>query len=72
MAPPQPLPERKPASRGLLRSIRAVAWSLIGLRKGSEYQQDIENITPLQIIMVGLIAIFLLVLGLIALVNWLV
>ena len=55
-----------------LRTIRAVAWSLIGLRKGSEYQQDLQKINPLHVIVVGLTAIFLLVLGLIAVVNWVV
>ena len=43
----------------LLRTVRAVAWSLIGLRKGSEYQQDVEKLNPLHIIVVGLIAVFL-------------
>lgn len=56
----------------LPRTVRAVAWSLIGLRKGSEYQQDVEKLNPLHIIAVGLAAVFLLVLGLIALVNWVV
>ena len=56
----------------LLRTVRAVAWSLIGLRKGSEYQQDLQKINPLHIIVVGLLAIFLLVLSLIAVVNWVV
>ena len=56
----------------LLRTVRAVAWSFIGLRKGSEYQQDLEKINPLHIIVVGLLAIFLLVLSLIAVVNWVV
>jgi len=56
----------------LLRTVRAVAWSLIGLRKGSEYQQDVEKLNPIHIIVVGLIAVFLLVIGLIGLVNWIV
>jgi hypothetical protein len=56
----------------LLRTVRAVAWSLIGLRKGSEYQKDIEKLNPVHIIIVGLVAIFLLVVGLIGLVNWIV
>lgn len=43
----------------LWRTVRAVAWSLIGLRKGSEYAQDLEKINPIHIIVVGLIAIFL-------------
>ena len=45
----------------LLRTLKAVAWSLIGLRKGSEYRNDLERINPLHIIAVGLIAIFALV-----------
>ncbi len=49
-----------------------MAWSLIGLRKGSEYQQDVEKLHPLHIIAVGLVAVFLLVIGLIGLVNWIV
>ena len=64
----------KPLERkgSLLRTVRAVAWSLIGLRKGSEYQQDVEKLNPLHIIVVGLVAVFLLVMGLMALVNWVV
>ena len=65
----QPAVQRKGS---FLRTIRAVAWSLIGLRKGSEYQQDLQKINPLQVIVVGLAAIFLLVIGLIAVVNWVV
>ena len=67
--PSEPVVRRKGAP---LRTVRAGAWSLIGLRKGSEYQQDLEKINPLHIIVVGLMAIFLLVLSLIAVVNWVV
>ena len=56
----------------LLRSMRAVAWSFIGLRKGAEYQRDQERIQPLHVVLVGLVAIFALVLLLIGLVNWVV
>ena len=67
-------PTVKPHERkgALLRTVRAVAWSLIGLRKGSEYQKDIEKLNPIHIIVVGLGALFLLVVGLIVLVNWVV
>ena len=66
----QPASEQvsKPKS-SFLRTILAVAWSLLGVRKGSEFEQDLASITPLHVIFVGLVAIFLLVLGLIALVN---
>ena len=74
MKTPSGEPATKPHERkgSLPRTVRAVAWSLIGLRKGSEYQQDIEKLNPLHIIVVGLIAVFLLVIGLIGLVNWIV
>ena len=72
--PVRPSADVKPSQRkgSLLRTVRAVAWSLIGLRKGSEYQQDIEKVNPIHIIVVGLMAVFLLVMGLIGLVNWVV
>lgn len=54
----------------LLRSIRAVAWSLIGLRKGSEYRQDLQQVHPLHVIAVGLVAIFAFVGLLMAVVQW--
>ena len=62
--------ERVTQRRGsLLRTVRAVAWSLIGLRKGSEYREDMDKINPLHIIAVGLFALFALVVGLIVAVN---
>ena len=73
-APLGPSADVKPSQRkgSLLCTVRAVAWSLIGLRKGSEYQQDVEKLNPIHIIVVGLMAVFLLVMGLIGLVNWVV
>jgi hypothetical protein len=72
-APPKPTGQAPHERKGSLgRTVRAVAWSLIGLRKGSEYQQDVEKLNPLHIIAVGLVAVFLLVIGLIAIVNWVV
>jgi hypothetical protein len=54
------------------RTVKAVAWSFIGLRKGSEYRQDIEKLNPLHIVLVGLVAVFLLVLALMTVVKWVV
>lgn len=61
-----------PVKGGRLRTVRALLWALLGVRKGSDYQKDVENITPLQVIVGGLVAIFLLVAGLILIVNWIV
>ena len=51
-------------------SVRAVAWALLGVRKGSEYERDFARLSPLHVVVVGLVAIFALVVGLIVLVNW--
>ena len=61
-----PLPPRA----SLARSVRAVAWSLIGLRAGKEYRRDLQSIQPLHIVLVGLLALFGFVLLLIAVVKW--
>jgi hypothetical protein len=55
-----------------LRTIQAVLWSFVGLRKNSESQQDIEKLNPFHIIGVAIGLALLFVLGLIALVNWVV
>lgn len=53
----------------LIRSVKAVAWSFLGIRKSSEFQEDIDKITPLHVLGVGLVAGLLFVIGLIVLVN---
>ena len=69
MSQNNPMPKRKTP---WLRTIQAVLWSFVGLRKNSEYQQDIEKLNPFHIIGVAIGAALLFVLGLIALVNWVV
>lgn len=56
----------------LARSLKAVLWAFIGLRKGSEFQQDIAKVTPFQLIAVGLVMCFLFVIGLMFFVKWVV
>ena len=55
--------------RPLWRSIVAVAWSFIGIRKNSEFQEDLSHITPLHVLGVGLVAGLLFVIGLMLIVN---
>ncbi len=55
-----------------LRTIQAVAWSFIGIRRNSDYQEDIARLNIVHIIIVAIAAVILLVLGLVALVHWVV
>ena len=65
-------PEMPVSKTSWLRTIQAVLWSFVGLRKNADYQQDLEKLTPFHIIGVAIVAALLFVLGLIALVNWVV
>ena len=56
----------------LLRTAKAVLWSFVGIRKNSEYQEDLGKLNPFHVIAVALVAVALFVGGLIALVHWVV
>ena len=57
---------------GVLRTIKAVAWSFIGLRGRQGHEQDIRLVKPLHLVAIGLAALFVFVGGLMALVHWMV
>jgi hypothetical protein len=61
-----------PARASLWRSIRTVAWSFLGVRKNSEFQEDLARVSPFHIIAVGIAGALIFVLGLVVLVNWVV
>jgi hypothetical protein len=53
-----------------LGSLRAVAWSFFGVRKGSSYEQDASKLNPVHVIIAGVILALLFIVGLVLLVNW--
>ena len=59
----------QPQRTSFLRTVKAVAWSFLGVRKNSEFQEDMASITPLHVLAVGLVAGLLFVIGLIVVVN---
>jgi len=61
-----------PGQASLLQTVKAVAWSFVGIRKQSGFENDLAKISPLHVIVVGLVAVLLVVLGLVILVNWVV
>jgi Protein of unknown function (DUF2970) len=54
----------------IVRAFKAVAWSLFGVRKGSEYERDVAELKPQQVIVVGIVCAALFVLALVAVVKW--
>ena len=57
-------------SPNIWRTVKAVAWSFFGVRKGSDYQEDIQNLNPFTLVAVGIAACFALVICLMVFVRW--
>jgi Protein of unknown function (DUF2970) len=53
-----------------LQTLRAVAWSFFGIRKGSEYRKDVSELNPLHVVIAGVAAALTFVIALVVLVNW--
>ena len=56
----------------LLRTVKAVLWSFVGLRKASEHEEDMVRLSPFHVIGVGLGLCFVFVIGLMFFVKWVV
>ena len=54
------------------RAVQAVLWSFIGIRKNSAGQEDMAKLNPFHVLVVGIAMALVFVVGLIALVNWVV
>jgi hypothetical protein len=54
------------------QTAKAVAWSFFGVRKSSDYAQDVAKINPVHVIVAGVLAAVLFVVGLVLLIHWVV
>jgi hypothetical protein len=63
---------QEPRKGSLLRSIKAVAWSFLGIRSQSGYKDDLASVNPLHVVLVGIVGALLLVFGLIGIAKWVV
>ena len=61
-------PGRRKAS--LLRTLLAVVWSFLGIRKSKDLERDLSELNPLHLVVAGVVVAALFVAALIALVNW--
>ena len=53
-----------------LQTIRAVAWSFFGVRRGKDYENDVAQLNPVHVIIAGVIGALLFVLLLVLLVHY--
>ena len=56
----------------LLRSLKTVAWSFIGIRSRVGFEEDAAKVNPLHVLLAGVISVLFLVVSLIGLATWVV
>jgi Protein of unknown function (DUF2970) len=52
------------------QTLRAVAWSFFGIRKGSEYENDVNRLNPVHVVIAGIFGALMFIAALVVLVNW--
>ena len=54
------------------QTMRAVAWSFFGVRRSADYAQEVAKLTPVHVIIAGIVGAALFVTVLVLLVKWVV
>ena len=53
-----------------VQTMKAVAWSFFGVRKGVDYEKDVNQLNPLHVVIAAVIGALLLIGVLLVVVNW--
>lgn len=56
----------------ILRTVKAVLWSFVGLRARGDYEKDVAQLNPVHIVIVALVGVVFFVGSLILLATWVV
>jgi len=65
---------REAASRkgSFMQTLRAVGWSFFGVRRRANFEQDVQKLNPVHVVIAGVIGAALFIAILILLVRWVV
>jgi Protein of unknown function (DUF2970) len=55
-----------------LQTMQAVAWSFLGIRKRAGFEQDVQKLNPVHVVMGGILGAVIFVAVLVMLVRWVV
>ena len=59
-------------SGSFTQTARAVAWSFFGVRRRADYEQDVQKLNPVHVIIAGVVGALLFIAALVVLVRWVV
>ena len=63
---------RSAEKRFAWNTTKTIAWGFFGVRRRKDHDLESTPISPLHVVIAGFVGVFLLVAGLIVLVNWVV
>ena len=53
-----------------VQTMKAVAWSFFGVRKGADLEKDVNQLNPVHLVIAGVIGALVFIGTLLLLVNW--
>ena len=53
-----------------VRTMKAVAWSFFGVRKGRDLEKDVDQLNPVHRVIAGVVGALVFIGALLLLVNW--
>ena len=65
----QDLKELSRRKLNFFQTLKAIAWAMFGVRKGSGYQEDVSKLNPVHLVIAGLLCGVLFVAGLVMVVR---
>jgi hypothetical protein len=63
-------PTQRKASFG--KTIKAVMWSFLGIRKKSDYEEDAAQLNPVHVVIAGVIGVLIFIATLVTIVHFVV
>ncbi len=66
-------PGLKEAARreaSLWKTVQAVAWSFFGVRRSKDYEQDVQKLNPVHVVIAGVLGAMVFIAALVLLVRW--
>jgi hypothetical protein len=58
-----------PAKASFLQTLSAVLWSFFGVRKGRDHERDMASLNPVHVVITGVLAGIVFVVGLVMVVK---
>ena len=52
------------------QTLRAVGWSFFGVRKASDYENDVRHLNPVHVVIAGVLGALAFIALLLVVVNW--